>query len=494
MSSSSSFDVNRPRMCRACGAIIGAGEVDCAVCGADAARTGGAVSAENRQRERTIEQVKDAHGEELDDSAVAQMRRMNPGVDDDTLRFAYALFRRPAAFTIIMLIANIAVFLVTLAASGREDSFVALNINVLVTFGAKLNFLINQEGQWWRFIAPIFLHGGIVHLLMNMYGLWMLGPYVEKIYGSARFVVFWVVSGIAGVAASYYSVQPELAQSNFIADYFFKTGDAPSVGASGALFGLIGALFVFGIKFRHELPPGFKQMFGVGMLPTILLNVMIGFYIPAIDNAAHFGGLVAGALLAALTSYKRIGKRAPVAYLWHFAQLAAICLVVFVGFKVARNAAATPPVVSNLQARLSGDFTFGAANPMEAVARYFQFTNIDAALAFNRGLEGDAVLVNSNIETIKNAREFDAQEARQRAELIRLLEQARDFGQRPEEQRRTQRAIAERNQLVESFDQLQQQRSEWFQANAPNFGFQIQQSQPAPQNPSAPQPTSTPTK
>ncbi len=229
------------------------------------------------------------------------------------MRFARAVLTRPAPFTIVLLVANIFLFLLTALSSGGENS-PSFN-SVLVAYGAKTNSLINA-GEWWRFVTPVFLHGGIIHLLMNMYGLWVLGPFVERLYGSAKFVFFWVITGVAGVLGSYLTVRPGM-QLNMVSRFLFKNGDPVSVGASGALFGLIGVLFVFGIKFRHELPDGFKRAFGTGMLPTILLNVFIGFTIPVIDNAAHMGGLVAGAALALVVGYKRPGESASVAVFWH---------------------------------------------------------------------------------------------------------------------------------------------------------------------------------
>jgi rhomboid protease GluP len=108
-----------------------------------------------------------------------------------------------------------------------------------------------------------------MHLLSNMCGLFMLGPYVEKLYGSARFVVFWIVTGIAGVVASYLAVRPEWTEGA-LGQFLFKAYDSPSAGASGALFGLMGVLFVFGIKYRDELPEGLKRAFGTGLLlPTL---------------------------------------------------------------------------------------------------------------------------------------------------------------------------------------------------------------------------------
>ena len=206
-------------MCRQSGAMIGAGETQCAVCGA---------------------------------STAPQQRPAHAQVDHETMRFARAVLDRPYKFTIIILIANLFVFLLMSQSSGLTSQVLwnAFPEPVLEAYGAKLNVLI-QAGQWWRFVTPMFIHVNLPHLLVNMYSLWVVGPYVERLYGSARFVVFWVLTGIAGVVASYLTVRPNMPGS-FLGRFFFKPLDVPSAGASGALFGLVGVLFVFGIKFRHR--------------------------------------------------------------------------------------------------------------------------------------------------------------------------------------------------------------------------------------------------
>ena len=78
---------------------------------------------------------------------------------------------------------------------------------VLVAYGAKLNSLV-EAGQWWRLVAPIFVHVNMLHLLVNMYGLWIIGPYVEKLYGGSKFIVLWVLTGIVSMVASYLTVSP----------------------------------------------------------------------------------------------------------------------------------------------------------------------------------------------------------------------------------------------------------------------------------------------
>ena len=208
---------------------------------------------------------------------------------------------------------------------------------VLVTYGAKLNYLIAQYHQWWRFVTPMFLHANLPHLFINMFSLWMIGPYVEKLYGSAKFVVFWVVSGILSVVASYLAVRPNVAPGS-LAGFLFKSVDNPSVGASGALFGLVGVLFVFGIKFRRELPEGFKRAFGTGLVPIILINLVIGFLGRGfIDNAAHLGGLITGAGLALVAEYRRPGDRRSVSVVWRVLHAASLVICVAAFYKVVRN-------------------------------------------------------------------------------------------------------------------------------------------------------------
>jgi len=292
-------------MCRQCGAIVGAGQTQCGVCGA---------------------------------STVAQPRSTQPQLDHETIRFARAVLNRPYKFTIILLVANLFVFLLMWESSGltTQALWKGFPEPVLEAYGAKLNILI-QGGEWWRFVTPMFIHVNLPHLLVNMYSLWVVGPYVERLYGSAKFVVFWVLTGIAGVVGSYLTVRPNMP-NNFFGKFFFKPYDVPSAGASGALFGLVGVLFVFGIKFRRELPEGFKRAFGTGMLPIILINLFIGYIgRGVIDNAAHVGGLLGGAALAVVVQYRRPGERKRVAVIWRVLQVAALALVAVCFFNVARH-------------------------------------------------------------------------------------------------------------------------------------------------------------
>ncbi|MGR3765020.1 rhomboid family intramembrane serine protease [Rossellomorea sp. NS-SX7] len=153
------------------------------------------------------------------------------------------------------------------------------NPQTLIEYGAKYNPLI-IEGEWWRLVTPIFLHIGVLHLLMNTLALYYLGNAVEKIYGRIRFVFVYMLSGIAGSFASY------LFTANL------------SAGASGAIFGCFGALLYFGVLY----PKIFFRTMGTNIIAVILLNLAFGFTIPGIDNAGHLGGLAGGFLAAGIVS------------------------------------------------------------------------------------------------------------------------------------------------------------------------------------------------
>lgn len=255
------------------------------------------------------------------------------------LSYVRAVLSRPYIFTIVFLVLNFFVFLLMWQVSGMSTLalWTGFTEPVLLAFGAKTNYLIGHGHEYWRFLMPVFIHVNLPHLLINMYSLWVIGPWVEKLYGSSKFVVFWVAAGIAGVLASYLTVIPG-SHPGVFASFLFKNHDMPSAGASGALFGLVGVLFVFGVKYRRELPEGFKRAFGTGLLPVILLNLAIGFLGRGIiDNAAHLGGLLCGAALAAVVSYKRPGQPASVTLAWRVLQIMALVLIAVTFFMVARN-------------------------------------------------------------------------------------------------------------------------------------------------------------
>src|SRR5215510_10203220 len=156
---------------------------------------------------------------------------MDDVISDDHLEFLHSIWTRRASFTYIFLGFNIAIFILMALAGGST------NETTLMAFGVKSNPKI-AAGEWWRFVTPVFIHIGLLHLFFNSYALWIVGPQVEKLYGGARFVLLYVLTGVAGVVGSYL-YRPE----------------GLSAGASGAIFGLFGVLLVFGLRHRQHTPP-----------------------------------------------------------------------------------------------------------------------------------------------------------------------------------------------------------------------------------------------
>ena len=128
-----------------------------------------------------------------------------------------------------------------------------------------------SDGEWYRLLTAAFVHQQIWHLGLNMYALWILGRMLEPVLGRWRFVALYVLSALGGSAAS------------------LLAPDVISYGASGAVFGLMGALFVVLRRFGRDV---------TAVLVILAINVVFGFVVPGIDWRAHFGGLITGAVLA----------------------------------------------------------------------------------------------------------------------------------------------------------------------------------------------------
>ncbi len=145
----------------------------------------------------------------------------------------------------------------------------------LIVMGAKYNPLIDA-GQVWRLFTCMFLHMGVMHLLCNCYAIFLYGQYVERLYGRIRFLIIYTVSGLGGSVLSYL-LSPNAA-----------------VGASGAIFGLIGCMF----HFRDKHPSTFKKLFGPSLLIVLVLNLVLGFTQSSVDNFGHIGGFLWGYVTA----------------------------------------------------------------------------------------------------------------------------------------------------------------------------------------------------
>ncbi len=149
---------------------------------------------------------------------------------------------------------------------------------VLIAYGAKENDLI-LHGQYWRFLTPIFLHVNALHVGLNMLNLLVLGVILERLLGHMRFLLVYLVTGIISIIASFHFAPQEV-----------------SVGASGAIFGLVGVYSVFILVHRRAFRLG-GALAILWLVAVIALNLGMGLFVQNVDNYAHVGGLLAGCLL-----------------------------------------------------------------------------------------------------------------------------------------------------------------------------------------------------
>jgi len=189
-------------------------------------------------------------------------------LDPQPQRAAYKLpMSRPIVTWVLLAIIGV-VFVVETLLGGSTNS------EVLVSMGAKVTPLI-AAGEYWRLLTSMFLHIGVMHLALNGYALFVLGTELERLYGSGRFLAIYLLSGLFGSLFSY-ALSPSL-----------------SAGASGAIFGLVGALAAFFTLHRKILGDyGRRRLINIGII--VALNLFWGFSQPGIDNLAHIGGLLSG--------------------------------------------------------------------------------------------------------------------------------------------------------------------------------------------------------
>ncbi len=227
--------MSKPRMCPHCRAFIDQTAKTCEYCGNDLPTT----AAKRIRRERRL--------------------RLAGGSSSFT--------------TMILLLINAALFatswILTARFTGQSGFLAGIDGQVLLMLGAKYPLSILLHGEWWRLITANFLHAGLLHLGFNSMSLFNLGPLAEEIFGTYRFLVLYLATGLCG----------------FLLSTFWS--DSLSIGASASICGLIGAMYGFGrVSFNSQL----KSV----ALRWVIAIAVFGLLFPAIDNAAHFGGLAAG--------------------------------------------------------------------------------------------------------------------------------------------------------------------------------------------------------
>lgn len=177
--------------------------------------------------------------------------------------------------TKILIAINVSLFLLFLFSSYNMSAYLGAN-----------SIAIFQYHEYWRLFTSMFAHANLLHLLVNMYSLHIIGSQIENYMGKIRFLVIYLFSGILGSLLS-------VAMNDL---------NILSVGASGAIFGLMGSLLYFGYHYRVYLSNALKSQ----IIPLIMVNLLFGFMIEGIDNFAHIGGLIGGisAAMAVGVQYK----------------------------------------------------------------------------------------------------------------------------------------------------------------------------------------------
>ncbi|HEV2579288.1 MAG TPA: rhomboid family intramembrane serine protease [Ktedonobacteraceae bacterium] len=230
------------------------------------------------------------NGAQIEGDQVPGWTRQRPGgmseMQRRRVRARFWMSQNPRFVTNILIGINVLVFLIsvllTITQTGTLGGLGDVDQNILINMGAQWNLLVSQ-GQWWRIFTAMFLHLNLLHIGLNMLSLFFIGTAIEMFYGKWRYLTIYMLSGIVGGIVSYFVEGP-----GFLA-----------VGASGAIFGVFGALGVFYFVNRRAL-----GRYGSGAITNwvfwLALNLVFGFSNPQIGIVDHLGGLVAGMVIALL--------------------------------------------------------------------------------------------------------------------------------------------------------------------------------------------------
>ncbi|MGH9862789.1 MAG: rhomboid family intramembrane serine protease [Candidatus Acidiferrales bacterium] len=240
----------RPRVCFNCGRLVGANEKVCSHCGTSQ----GALSLSAFKR-----------------LSLAVIPAENPAT--------YGLM-------FINLVFFVVAWIISHRAGSEEVSAVGVSGRVLLLLGAKSGYHIYFGQEYWRLVMPNFLHFDIYHFAFNSFALWQVGPQVEELFGSRRFLFQYLVTGVAGFALSFWW-------------YDLHGRPVLSAGSSAAIFGLIGVLISY-VSQR----PGFAREYRASLIRWAVFMMIIGIFLP-FDNAAHLGGLLGGLVLGRVVGSHR---------------------------------------------------------------------------------------------------------------------------------------------------------------------------------------------
>jgi len=216
--------------------------------------------------------------------AVASVTRQARTMNLDLLQFRRTLFAAaPRVLMTPLLVLSCAAVFVGMVHSGVSMAQPAAA--ALLDWGANEGARVLLRREYWRFFTSVFVHGGLIHLVVNMWCLINIGPLVERLYGNLAYIAIYLAAGIGGAIASAATPPPKV-----------------SVGASGAIFGVLGALLSFLIIHRRSIPASVLKPLRGSAVGFVVFNTIFGMVVPNIDQSAHMGGLVTGFLAGLLLS------------------------------------------------------------------------------------------------------------------------------------------------------------------------------------------------
>jgi membrane associated rhomboid family serine protease len=230
-------------------------------------------------RDILAEAARAAHtGIVLDPDGVQALEREH----QERMSAFYQLMRgHQPVVTMALITINVILFLLLYAYGSPE------NESTLRDFGALSPRLVEQ-GQWWRMVTSMFLHASIPHILFNMTSLFAVGTLAERLYGSVKYLAIYLGSGLIGSLVSL--------------GYSVSTGhiDVLGVGASGAIFGVAGALVTLRFQSSDVIPSRLRTRVSASIFPLVIISLVFSFVTPFVDNGAHVGGLLGGMALSFL--------------------------------------------------------------------------------------------------------------------------------------------------------------------------------------------------
>ena len=206
---------------------------------------------------------------------------------EETKKAEDVFSKKTPIVTYILLCVNILTFILCALTMG---SMLNLNPNLLYKYGALVNYHhFDGNFDFYRLFTSTFLHANIIHLACNMYTLYVIGPQLESFFGKIKFTIIYFLGGALGGLLS----------------MMFLPDNVVTVGASGAIFSLFGALLYFGYHYRVYLGTVMKSQ----IIPLIAINLIISFSLVSIDAACHVGGLIGGVLVSMMVGVKYSSKK-----------------------------------------------------------------------------------------------------------------------------------------------------------------------------------------